>query len=157
MPDCKTFCAHLRTRRPDLHDLQTSIRARLPNTPDLHDLQASRPLRLHACMTSTTSRPPYLHTFQHLQTYTTSRPTRPPDLHDLQTYTNSRPTRPPDLHDLQTHTTSRRPCLYAFQTSRPLRLHTCHLHKHNQAGREEKPRHSDGGQIAGISRVVGKS
>jgi hypothetical protein len=40
-----------------------------------------------------------------------------------------------------------------YTTSRPPDL----LHKHNQAGWEGKPRHSDGGQIAGISRMVGKS
>src|SRR2546423_6861540 len=87
-------------------------------------------------------------------TYTTSRPTQPTDLHDLQTYTTSRPTRPPDLHDPQTYTTSRPPCLHAFQTSRPLRLlHTCHLHKHNQAG----DRRRRGTAMTGSRRMASKS
>jgi hypothetical protein len=59
----------------------------------------------------------------------------------------SRPTRTPDLHELQTYT-----------TSRPLHLlHTRHIHKHNQAGREEKPGTAMAGRIASISKMVGKS
>jgi hypothetical protein len=60
---------------------------------------------------------------------------RIPDLHELQTYANSRPTRHPDLYTSSTR----------------------HLHKHNQAGREEKPGTAMAGRIAGISRMVGKS
>jgi hypothetical protein len=62
-------------------------------------------------------------------------------------------TAPPDLPacvpahplDLHTSTLTRPPDL---QTSTDL------FHEHNQVGREEKPRHSDGEQITGISRMV---
>jgi hypothetical protein len=64
------------------------------------------------------------------------------------------PSRPPDLASVLSQ-------LPYLQVSRPLRLNACMtsrppdlFHEHNQVGREEKLRYSDGREIAGISRMV---
>jgi hypothetical protein len=157
------------SRPPDLHDFQTSRPLRLyayttSRPPCLQASTRSRPPDLCA---SIPTQPPALPTFMAARTQDlcasiparppglcASMPTRAPDLvqtlplpPDLQT------SRPSDLHTCTPSGPPRPLRLYAYTTSmtyttsrRLHLLHMRHLHKHNQAGREEKPRHSDGGQ-----------